>query len=780
MANFSLVFPGNGYVLASGIAPGTGDFTFTWWYKQLVPTTTFGGFISQVAGDDSGGGWSINHPNSSAGINCYLVNSGTYDQSAGGLTDDPFWHFGMYTRTGGNINLWQDGYIVQTIADSGFDINNAHNLAFGLYRSADTANNRLLGSMTKIGIWLGTALTQTQMQQLMAGLDPTTLSPTYYWPCTDGSGSTVTDVVAGNNGALTNVTWSSDVPPLPERYASNPIIVATTEYGSTAIAVYEPTPVLPFGTGNVDLYYTAADASATSVICKATCPIADFPTPADWTKVGTIIGHGTGGESGDACRPFVWTEDGVNLVLYYADSNATIISNLRYITSSDGGATWSGPTTLISTVTVALAFTGATGSTNVRMVLESGTYHLFNELAFSSGAQFRVTRWTSSSPTGTFTPQAIVTALAPVSTSYNWDAGGIVLNEGIYTCIYHANRRPDVAQSLMWIASNSSSIGDDTAWVVSPSNPFLQALYVDLPASPGTDFTIFQVADTKVVTVNAINYLTYDGDVNGTPLTACINVLENLSYNTSTAYSVSGTAGAFTLTGQATSEHAGRLFAGSAGSFALTGKTSTLSHGHPLSANTGSFALTGEPLSAKSSRPFSAAAGSFTLTGEAANILAGKQLQGSPGAFTVVGKPSPLTKSLTFSALAGAFTLTGEPTVLIGGKQLLGSPGSFVVTGGPATLHASRSLLANAGSLALTGQTTALSNGQHLTASAGTFQVTGRAISAAVARSLAGAVGTFIVSGQVAQLTASNQVTGPFFFEAATTFIGGAEAGEVA
>jgi hypothetical protein len=173
------------------------------------------------------------------------------------------------------------------------------------------------------------------------------------------------------------------------------------------------------------------------------------------------------------------------------------------------------------------------------------------------------------------------------------------------------------------------------------------------------------------------------------------------------SYTLTASAGSFTLTGVDASLERSYTLTAAAGSFALTGIAANLVRGYRVVADAGTFALTGIAASTLYSRLVAANVGSFTLTGVAAGMLASRILTASAGSFTLTGIDAGLVTSRTLVAEAGSFTLTGNDATLtygsVGSYTLTADVGSFALTGNDATLTVSRLLTAEPGSFDLTG-----------------------------------------------------------------------------
>jgi hypothetical protein len=179
-----------------------------------------------------------------------------------------------------------------------------------------------------------------------------------------------------------------------------------------------------------------------------------------------------------------------------------------------------------------------------------------------------------------------------------------------------------------------------------------------------------------------------------------------------TAFSLTASAGAYTLTGQAATLKAGRKVAAGAGAFSLTGQAATLKRGLKTSASTGSFALTGQAAALKATRTLSASSGAFTFTGQAATLKygSGYRLAVDPGVFALTGQPITARAARKLSASGASYSLTGQAATLSRDHRLSAGSGAYSLTGQDAAFTYVRHIVfgADAGSFLLSGQDAAL------------------------------------------------------------------------
>jgi hypothetical protein len=136
--------------------------------------------------------------------------------SANGSLPKDQWNHIVFTRSSsGSANFYVNGGNNKVLGPLSY----SSNLSFQyLFRHAN-GSFALNGKVDECAVWDGTELTTQQVTDIYnsgAPSDLTTFSPTHWWRMGDdvsGTGTTVTDVIAGNDMNLVNTpTFSSDVP----------------------------------------------------------------------------------------------------------------------------------------------------------------------------------------------------------------------------------------------------------------------------------------------------------------------------------------------------------------------------------------------------------------------------------------------------------------------------------------------------------------------------------------------------------------------------------------
>jgi len=192
---------------------GTGDFSMSFWMKAIK--TGANNFVMGKLTSTAVPGWDIYI--GATGRTVFKIYEGTSSSFA--TTDDSFddsiWHHCVMTRSDNTVTAYIDGIFKKTNSamPTGVNLDNTKNLYFG---SRNGTSNDFTGELTDIRFYKGLAMTQTQIQDLyLSNVDPQT--PTAHWDFSDGSGTTLTDVIAGengtlNNGASLNPVWTTDRP----------------------------------------------------------------------------------------------------------------------------------------------------------------------------------------------------------------------------------------------------------------------------------------------------------------------------------------------------------------------------------------------------------------------------------------------------------------------------------------------------------------------------------------------------------------------------------------
>jgi len=229
------------------------------------------------------------------------------------------------------------------------------------------------------------------------------------------------------------------------------------------------------------------------------------------------------------------------------------------------------------------------------------------------------------------------------------------------------------------------------------------------------------------------------------------------------AFTLTASAGSFTLAGQSATLLKSKALGAAAGSFALAGQSANLLKGRTLTADAGAFSLAGQSATLLKSKVVAANAGAFVLAGQAATLKADRKLTAAAGSFALSGQAATLTYSplvgYTLTASAGAFTLAGQSATLLRSKVLPAAVGAFSFSGQAATLThtaaGSYSLTANVGSFTITGSAAQLLRGYRLAATAGAFSLAGSAAGLLTGRRLVAAAAAYAFTGSDATLTHS-------------------------
>lgn len=151
------------------------------------------------------------------------------------------WHHVAVTDKSGEQKCYLDGRLIGSGTATFTNITQATALRFG---EGFGSGRGCPGNITDIACFKaadGTAaLTQAQVQQAMQIGPSTSISSTLYgyWPHSEGTGSTLTDTITGNNGTITGALWSHNTPvdvrPSTRSLSYSIQLNGTTQSGSTA------------------------------------------------------------------------------------------------------------------------------------------------------------------------------------------------------------------------------------------------------------------------------------------------------------------------------------------------------------------------------------------------------------------------------------------------------------------------------------------------------------------------------------------------------------------
>lgn len=251
----------------------------------------------------------------------------------------------------------------------------------------------------------------------------------------------------------------------------------------------------------------------------------------------------------------------------------------------------------------------------------------------------------------------------------------------------------------------------------------------------------------------------------------------------STAYTLTGGVGSFTLSGQAATLRNARRVAADNATYTLSGQAAITRIARLLTSAASSYSLAGQDavtratrrvvagdgvsevfdvnsddeLSARllATRRLTSDAGTYTLTGNVADLLRALRVAGAAGSFTLDGQDAGLTYSGSnplLTAGVGGFTLSGQTANLLRGLRLAAETGTISLAGQDADTRRGLRLTIDAGTYTLSGIDANLAYGLGLIAGVGSFAVTGQDVGFRYNRRLTSALGTFTLTGQPATL----------------------------
>lgn len=191
----------------------------------------------------------------------------------------------------------------------------------------------------------------------------------------------------------------------------------------------------------------------------------------------------------------------------------------------------------------------------------------------------------------------------------------------------------------------------------------------------------------------------------------------------------------------------------SAGTFSVSGQTANLLFNRRLTCSAGTFSLSGQSAGLLKTSSLSASAGTFALSGQDATLLTNRNLTATFGSFSLAGQDVDFQTGKRISAEAGVFSLSGQTVTFLYDRVLPAEVGSFSLTEQSAGLLYNRTLTGQVGTFSLSGQDATLSLSKILTAEAGTFTLSGQDVTFLRSLTLPCQYATFTLSGQNATLT---------------------------
>jgi hypothetical protein len=221
------------------------------------------------------------------------------------------------------------------------------------------------------------------------------------------------------------------------------------------------------------------------------------------------------------------------------------------------------------------------------------------------------------------------------------------------------------------------------------------------------------------------------------------------------AYTLTMSAGSFSLTGIAVNLLTAKKLISSVGSFILSGKDVALARALKLISSVGTFSLTGNAANLLFGKSIAAGVGTFTLSGQSMNLLRAAKLVTSNGTFTLSGQDVAVKTARTLSIGTGVFALSGQDVTIFSGAQLVAAAGSFSFAGQNVSLLRASRVTASSGSFSFNGQVAALALGRKIIADRGAFALTGQAASFVYGKFVNATTGTFSLNGQSAGLRAT-------------------------
>lgn len=256
------------YVLATAPAVDiTGQtMTLEMWFKVL-PAASTRSLITKSNATNLG--WFLRL--SSIGRVEFGTGTGSAMQlsGAGGVTPaDGQWHHVAAVRSSALMVVYVDGALWSTTSITAPAMAAAPTSPLRLGQSS-TGGAACGGAFTEVRVW-NTARTLAQVQALMNNSAAGTESGLVAcWPCNEGTGTTLHDVVASNHLALSNPMWfetsyppPAAIPPAPNGGDGTPTLVAQTDTTGRAVwrqpAAWYVCTVTTYGTAQPSVFLAAS------------------------------------------------------------------------------------------------------------------------------------------------------------------------------------------------------------------------------------------------------------------------------------------------------------------------------------------------------------------------------------------------------------------------------------------------------------------------------------------------------------------------------------------
>ncbi len=219
-----------------------------------------------------------------------------------------------------------------------------------------------------------------------------------------------------------------------------------------------------------------------------------------------------------------------------------------------------------------------------------------------------------------------------------------------------------------------------------------------------------------------------------------------------TSYTLTASAGSYSVSGQAQTLTSSRSSAAAQGSYAVSGKATVLSLGRKLTAAQGSYAVSGQTTPLTSSRSLAATTGSYSVSGKATGLSSARKLTAAQGSYSVSGKTAGFILGKSVVAAAGSYALSGVSAALKSARKLLPTTGAYTAAGQSQSLvytpQGSQTLAPTTGSYTVSGKSAILTSSRKITATTGTYAVSGKATNLTKHFTLTAVAGSYSVSGK--------------------------------
>ena len=461
----------------------------------------------------------------------------------------------------------------------------------------------------------------------------------------------------------------------------------------------------------------------------------------------------------------------------------TQYSRTSYCKSTDGGANWGSPVTVMFTgqkTNYLVRACGLGASDRIHFFIDVGNV---NHQSLSSSDVLDTASLFTSGTTLHHTPvrSYVSGANTVVKFSIFNDGKQVRFNSGANPTPSTDTGFPDAAT----VGPAGSALDGTTIhylWARNSDGHVMHDVQTD-GGSFGTDVDEF----TGSVSAVKCNIYTRGSNV---VLAYVMNDGGTIKYNeivlSSAGFTLAADGGSYAISGTVAATKFGRLVSAVSGSYALGGTAATLLLGKKIIADSGAYAISGSDVSfprtyilypdsgayvlsgtdllLKIERLLTADAGAYALNGLDASLLFDRLLAANSGTYLLSGTDVTFLVTHILAAESGTYLLNGTNASLIRGFILVANSGAYILSGSIANLLANRILTATGGTYALSGTDLSLFFGRVVQADPGSYALNGSDVGLLIEHLLTAEGGVYVLTGTDATLIRSG--TGAFVLAA--------------